>query len=78
MAKTPEDRPPNVPYTINFKCHKCGQEGFAVWEEYCSPGKPQGRTSLVSVSDGFYERLNKRGSALIELVCNRCEAVQPD
>lgn len=64
-------------FTIPIIC-KCGQTGLAVWEENAciSPAGPQ--TYLVSLSDGFYERINKSDTRTIELVCHRCGATQPD
>ena len=64
-------------FTIPLKC-KCGQTGFALWEENSevSPAGPE--TYLVRLSDGFYERINKKDQQSIELVCGRCGAKQPE
>jgi hypothetical protein len=49
-----------------------------VWEENSavSPAGPQ--PYLVSLSDGFYERIKKKDRKSIELVCARCGATQPE
>jgi hypothetical protein len=63
--------------TVAIKCPKCGQRGETVWEEnhFVSPKGPQ--SCLLSLSDGFYERISNRSPYQIELVCHRCEAVRP-
>lgn len=63
-------------FTIDLKCHRCGQTGISTWEENARVSKDGSQTSLVSVSSGFYERLSKRAPHAIELVCHRCEAIQ--
>jgi len=59
------------PYTLEFKCPRCGQRGTAVWE------KSGGKEALLNLSAGFYERMPKNARNFkIELVCD-CGAVQP-
>ena len=64
--------------TVAIQCPRCGQKGETVWEENHAISSEGPQTSLVSLSSGFYERINKRSPYQIELVCHRCETVQPD
>jgi hypothetical protein len=63
-------------FTVDLKCHRCGQTGVSTWEENTGVNRNGRQTSLVSVSSGFYERLSKKSPHSIELVCHNCEAVQ--
>ena len=66
-------RPSDVrKFAANIICPGCSSLGVIVWEN------DGGRRSLVSLSDGFHERLSKRTPYLIELVCNSCGSTQPE
>jgi hypothetical protein len=67
---------PRERFAVPIKC-KCGQVGSATWEENAqiSPKGPQ--LMLLGVSDGFYERLQKKNWSGSEIVCAVCEAVIP-
>jgi hypothetical protein len=59
-------------FSINIICPKCGTVGVVVWESAA------GQTSLVRLSNGFYERLAKKDPYPIELVCHDCGTAQPE
>jgi hypothetical protein len=63
-------------FTIPLKC-KCGQTGSVVWEENSNIGAAGSETALITLSEGFYERIVKKDRRSIELVCHRCGATQP-
>jgi hypothetical protein len=71
------DNPPPVrfQFTVPLKCH-CGQNGSMVWEENKDINPEGTQPVLISISGRFYERVSKRDRASIEVVCQRCEAVQ--
>lgn len=46
-------------FTIQIRC-KCGQNGNAVWEENSNMSEKGPETILVSLSDGFYNRIRKK------------------
>ena len=56
---------------ISIHCPKCGANGQAIWEN-----EPRG-LHLVSLSNGFYERLAKFTPYRIEIVCHACGTPQP-
>jgi len=56
---------------IALECRTCGAKGTTVWE------KEDWGPSLVRVSDGFYERLEKLSSFNIEIICRACGTAQP-
>jgi hypothetical protein len=64
-------------FTVPLKC-KCGQTGNAVWEENSTITPAGSQPYLVSLSDGFYERIKKKDARSIELVCHKCGAAQPE
>lgn len=57
--------------TTTFRCPKCHQRGAALWETV------GGEASLVSISDQFYERVQKKRRSQLEIVCGKCGAVVP-
>lgn len=63
-------------FTVPLKC-VCGQTGIAVWED-ASTGMPSSQPYLVTLTDGFYERIMKKDRRSIELVCHNCGAVMPE
>ena len=68
---------PRDQFTILLKCG-CGQTGTAVWEENSTVTPAGPETYLVSLTDGFYERIRKSDRRSIELVCQNCGTVMPD
>jgi hypothetical protein len=72
-SKSPEER---TQFSVPMKC-KCGQYGVAVWEENKNLSRSGPETSLISLSDGFFERIVKKDRFSIEVVCHACGAVQP-
>ena len=68
---------PRSQFRVELACRRCGQTGVSVWEENAAVGTDGPQPILVSLSDGFYERLARKSPHAIELVCHRCEAVQP-
>ncbi len=65
-----------APFSIDLKCHRCGETGTSVWEENTRIGPDGPQTELISPSAGFYERLTRKRPHQIELVCHTCDAVQ--
>jgi hypothetical protein len=47
-----------------------------VWEENKDISPAGAQPVLISISDRFYERVNKRDRISIEVVCHKCESVQ--
>jgi transcription elongation factor Elf1 len=54
-----------------FNCPKCGQAGASAYETY------HGESLLVDLQPGFYERIEKKKSFRIEVVCENCGTVLP-
>jgi hypothetical protein len=71
-----EPEPLREKFVVPIKC-KCGQVGSLTWEEktQISPKGPE--AMLISVSNGFYERIQKKNWNKTEIVCAVCEAVVP-
>jgi hypothetical protein len=67
--------PVRFQFTVPLKC-KCGQSGTMVWEENKDISPAGAQPVLISISDRFYERVNKRDRISIEVVCHKCESVQ--
>ena len=78
MSGSTESTPERDQFTSAITCAGCGQNGIAVWEENhtISPRGPE--PTLVSLSKEFYERISKKSPHDIELVCQKCGAVQPE
>lgn len=59
-----------VEVSVTLKCARCGQIGSAVWE---SP-LPPSRHELISLSNGFYERLTMKPiTSQPEIMCGDCK-----
>ena len=72
-AVSPRDR-----FAVRIECATCSQVGSATWEDVrTATGEATGRTTLISVSNGFHtgEGLTRYGNPPI--VCDRCDAPQP-
>jgi hypothetical protein len=71
-----EPQPLREKFVVPIKC-RCGQIGSTTWEENAqlSPKAPQ--AILISVSNGFYERIQKKNWTRSEIVCAVCEIVVP-
>jgi len=76
MAVWNETSGEKIQFKVPLKC-QCGQSGFSVWDQYKQVADKGPQTSLASLSDNFYERLQKKDRKSIEVVCNVCGAVQP-
>ena len=59
-------------FSANIICPKCSTRGVIVWE------KNGAERTLVSLPNGFYERLAKKAPFPIELVCSGCDTAQPE
>jgi hypothetical protein len=57
---------------LALKCPKCGQAGFAVWEDG-GDDKPR---QLIHVSRGFHPELGRTRSGEPLIVCNDCDHIQ--
>jgi len=68
--------PEREQFTVDLKCHRCGQTGISIWEENAQAHRDGPDMSLISVSSGFYERLARKNPCAIVLVCHSCKAVQ--
>ena len=58
------------PSHIVILCPACGAVGRSLWEE------EKGGLYLVSLSAGFYERLEPRAPYHLEIVCKGCGTAQ--
>jgi len=58
--------PEGPQFSVNITCPKCRAIGVVVWE------KDGAHRSLVSLSNGFYERMSEKDPYPIELVCREC------
>jgi hypothetical protein len=63
-------------FTRPILCPKCGQRGSETLERGSNFAQRNPEPQLVQHSDEFYERLAKKPPYPIELVCQRCGAVQ--
>ena len=69
--------PKREKFTVPLTC-PCGQAGVAIWEEYAFPNPHGTMPVLLTVSGGFYERVQKKDIGQTEIVCAVCERVVPD
>lgn len=76
MSGSAEGKPERDQFTVVVKCPGCGQTGNSTWEENHSTNPKGPEACLISVADGFYERVGKKHPYDIELVCKKCETVQ--
>ena len=61
---------PSEQLSAQIVCPKCAALGVIIWE------RSGLELSLVSLPNGFYERIANKKPYLIELVCHRCGAAQ--
>jgi DNA-directed RNA polymerase subunit M/transcription elongation factor TFIIS len=62
---------PSDVFTTMFSCPKCKQRGASLWETV------GGEPSLILLSDGFYERVQKKRRSQFEIVCHKCGNILP-
>jgi hypothetical protein len=67
--------PQRSQFVVEITCHRCAESGSSVWENG-DPGDGAPPPSLVSLPDGFYERMTRKRPHEIEVVCHRCGTVQ--
>lgn len=65
-------------FNTRLECGHCGASGHAVWEENSSinPEGPMGR--LITLSDGFFQRMPRNHQGQPEIACSRCGQVHAD
>lgn len=59
-------------FSVTIVCPACGRAGVVTWE------KVGNERSLVSLSDGFHERVSTKKPYPLELVCNGCGRHEPE
>ena len=62
-------------FHANLACGRCGATGHAVWEENSDvvPEGPMGQ--LITLSEGFFQRVRKNHQGQPEIACVKCGMV---
>jgi hypothetical protein len=62
-------------FHANLACGRCGATGHAVWEENSDvvPEGPMGQ--LITLSEGFFQRVPKNHQGQPEIACVKCGMV---
>lgn len=65
-------------FHANLACGRCGATGHAVWEENSAvtSESPMGR--LITLSEGFFQRMRKTHQRQPEIACVKCGIVHGD
>jgi hypothetical protein len=61
---------PEPDTTTVILCAKCGQEGAIVWET-----DAKAKRTILSISDGFYRRVQGNHSKPPTVICDNCGTV---
>jgi hypothetical protein len=64
-------RPELQGYRATVFCPKCGAVGVVAWE------KEGDKRAVVSLSNGFYQRVSNKDRSQMELVCTDCGGALP-
>ena len=65
-------------FHTNLACGRCGATGHAVWEDNSdiTADGPMGR--LITLSEGFFQRMRKNHQGQPEIACVTCGMVHSD
>ncbi len=73
------DMPGREPFAVPLKCPNCGQTGTAIWEEADAFSRQKGpQRELKLLSAGFFQRPARMAALDPQIVCDRCDTIQPD
>lgn len=72
----PAERRSRDQFRTKLACGRCGAKGDAVWEESSDITGQSSIGDLVSLSDGFIQRMRKNHQGQPEIACAKCGQVQ--
>ena len=73
-----QDGEPRARFPAEIKCGKCGQDGIAIWEEAVRPNPGGLKPLLISLPDGFYNRIRRHHASPPDIVCGQCGSIVRD
>ena len=68
-----------VKFAVALQCPNCGQKGARHWEEGADGSRKLGsHRAYISVSAGFHCEEGRAANGEPLIVCDVCDAIQPD
>lgn len=65
-------------FHANLACGRCGATGHAVWEENSEIAPEDSMGQLITLSDGFFQRVPKNHQSQPEIACVKCGMMHAD